>query len=220
VLAPGFRPWNSAALVLPPEGGETEAAVRLERDPNVATLRLALEDAAGKAIGFEEAAVRAVLRSADTGVVVDPVPGAARDPWVRKGLVPGAYRVELTSPLHAPATVDLDVRAGEDVERRVRLAAPARLRVHVDAPGQRRVRFRLAREGRAVIAYADDPKAPAPADPDAPSFFADAAGTLLTGLGAGEVSVEVLSPDLTAPPVSVTLVEGQTHEVRLTATAR
>jgi hypothetical protein len=220
VQAPSHLPWASPPLGLPPEGGEIDLVAALERDETVASLRLSLEDAAGKAVGFGERSARAVLRAGETGVVVEPVPGTPIDPWVRRGLTPGAYRVEVSSPHHAPVTLEVELRAGDDLERRVRLGAPATLRVRIEAPGKRRARFRLVREERAVPAYAEDPKAAGAGDPDAPSWFADAEGTVLTGLGAGEVTVEVTSPDLAAEPVRVTLVEGEAREATLKATAK
>jgi hypothetical protein len=199
------------------DGGEKTYAVLLRRDLSLGSLRLLLEDKDGKALSFlgekaEASPWRRDRLSIPGGIIVRP-----GETLEFPALPHGPYAILVRSPLHAPALVSVDVPAGRWVEQKVVVGPPAKVRVRFTAPEAVIVRFRLMQgkepafpytEGASVAQEDDDPVKD-------PVLHAGAEGLVLTGLAAGRYSVEVLNPDLVAPPTALDLVAGETAEAEI-----
>jgi hypothetical protein len=218
VKAVGYEPWTAGPEPLPIDGGEKTFPVLLRRDLSLGSLRLLLEDRDGKALSFVGEKAEATPWRRDR----QPIPGGIvlkpGDVLEFPALPHGPYGILVRSPLHAPVVLSVDVPAGRATEQKVVVGPPARMRIKFTAPEAVIVRFRLM-SGK-------DPAFPFPegttvaqegeGDPSKdPVLHAGAEGLVLTGLAAGRYTVEVLNPDLVAPPTAVDLVESETREVEV-----
>ncbi len=219
VAVPGFLPWTSPSIPAPAGGYEPSFTVRLERDPNVGSLRIVPTAARGAPVSLAERRLQVRVVGAEGQPAEPPLPARKGDAFVARGLAPGVWRIVLRGPQSAPAEAEATVLGGRETEVRVALYPPAALLVRAEVEGRRRVRFRVTRDGRPAVPYPASPDAHFEADPLWPTFTADAQGILLTGLGAGEHTVEAVPPDV-ADPVRVTLAAGETREATLHPHAR
>jgi hypothetical protein len=216
--AVGYEPWTAGPEPLPIDGGEKTFPVLLRRDLSLGSLRLLLEDRDGKALSFVGEKAEATPWRRDR----QPIPGGIvlkpGDVLEFPALPHGPYGILVRSPLHAPVVLAVDVPAGRATEQKVVVGPPAKMRIRFTAPEAVIVRFRLM-SGK-------DPAFPFPegttvaqeeeGDPSKdPVLHAGAEGLVLTGLAAGRYTVEVLNPDLVAPPTAVDLVESETREVEV-----
>ena len=86
------------------------------------------------------------------------------------------------------------------------------------------VRFRLTQGRETAIPFPElaAGQAAREATPGATDGTLDAGpdGVLLSGLATGRYTIEVISPDLTATPTAVDLVEGDTKDVEISVSKR
>jgi len=228
VKALGYSPWTSEAIEIPQEGGATTVAVELRRDPNLGRLILRLEDKDGNPLSYltEKAVLDGIWRrdgqAVGGGIVLKP-----GETLELPALPSGPYGLVLRSPGHAPVTLDkLDVAAGRDTEVRVALGPPAKVKVKFTAAERTTVLFRMAQGNEAILSFPELPPGSVPPPdggaglPRDGSVTAGLEGVVLSGLATGRYTIEVLSPELTAPPTSVDLVEGDTKEVEIAVSKR
>jgi hypothetical protein len=229
VKALGYSPWTSAPLEIPPDGGSTTIPVELRRDPNLGRLIVRLETREGTALSWvKEGAVPSIWRrdgrKVEAGIVLKP-----SDVLELPALPAGPWGFQVRSPAYAPAMLEtVDVAAGRDTEVRVVLGPPARLRVKFTASERTMVVFRLLLGREVVYPFLENPapgtsvRGPdeAPSDVDDGQRVIGSEGAILTGLSTGRYTLEVISPELTAPPTSVDLVEGDTKEVEVAVSKR
>ncbi len=216
----GCLPWTSDELPVPAGGGERTLDVTLERDPGVGSITVRLRDPDGGELSFKSGDAAIVVRRTD-GPALAPH-GIERDgAVVFDGLLAGTYEVTATERRFGAATTSVNVEGGRSIQSDVRLSSPASLRVRADAGPKRRIHFQLLRAGVAITAF-EDPPPKLTADPDKSltRFFAGSDGTLLRGLGAGRLTVRVLSPDLVASDTDVELVAGSVVDVEIHAKPR
>ena len=230
VKSVGYSPWVSEPEPLPPDGGEKRYEVTLQRDLSLGSVKLTFEDRDGRVLSYAAEGGQVQIGRRDgkavpAGIIVQP--GEALE---LPALPAGPYLLRVLSPKHAPADLSLDVPAGSPTEQRVVLGAAAKLRVKFVSNATERVtvRFRVmngrlpeflfqeAEAGKAAVAQGKD----GAGEPD-DSLHAGEDGTaLITGLPAGRRTVEVISPDLTAPATPVDLAEGETREVEIAVSKR
>jgi hypothetical protein len=227
VKAVGYSTWTSEAIEIPPEGGATTVSVELRRDPNLGRLIVRLEDKDGKPLSYVDEKVAPMIWRRDgqtvgAGIVLKP-----GETLELPALPSGPYGIVLRSPAHAPVTFDkIDVAAGRDTEVRAALGPPAKVRVKFTSVENTMVKFQLAQGKEVVLIFPELPPGATPpldgaaAAPSDGSVVAGAEGILLSGLATGRYAIEVLSPELTAPPTSVDLVEGDTKEVEIRVSKR
>lgn len=221
----GMEPWTSDAVDVPEGGGGTTLDVALRRDPDLGRAVVAVESRDGAPLSFVgERCTIAVGRrdgkAVDAGIVYRP-----GERLELPALLAGPWRFVVRSPRHAPATLDLDVVPGALAEGRVALGPPAKLRVRFTAPEATVVKFRLMLGREPAWPFVENALAGdgAPADEtggEEQVQTAGAEGALLSGLAAGRYTVELLSPELSAPPTAVDLVEGETREIEVSLTKR
>lgn len=230
VKALGYSTWTSEAMEIPQEGGAAKVAVELRRDPNLGRLIVRFEDKDANPLSYvtEEVVADRIWRrdgqDVSGGGVVTRSRGEALEV---PALPPGPYGLLLCSPGHAPLTLDkIEVAAGRDTEIGATLGPPAKLRVKFIAAERTMVRFRLVQDKEPVRSFAElESGTPPPPDSgaDAPmdrSITAGVDGVVLSGLATGRYNIEVLSAELTAPPTSVDLVEGDTKEIEIAVSKR
>jgi hypothetical protein len=217
--AVGYELWTAGPEPLPVDGGEKTFPVLLRRDLSLGSLRLVLEDKDGKTLSFLGEKAEATPWRRDRlpipgGIVLKP-----GDALEFPALPAGPYGLLVRSPLHAPVVVSVDVPAGRATEHRVVVGPPAKLRVRFTAPEAVIVRFRLMLGKDPAFPYTEGTTVAQEGDAGDPSkdpvFHAGAEGLVLTGLAAGRYAVEVLNPDLVAPPTAIDLVEGETREAEV-----
>jgi hypothetical protein len=239
VKAIGMELWASPPIDVPGGGGATTIEVPLRRDPDLGHAKIAVESPDHQPLSFATERCRVAIgrrdgKAVDAGVVYKP-----GDALELPALPSGPYRFTIRSPLHAPVSVDLQVPAGSGVEGLAVLGPPAKLHIKATAPEATVVKLQL-RQGREIVwPFVESAKAPTTApggggtadgNPDAAgqddaggdeqNVPAGTEGILLTGLASGRVTIEVTSPEWTAPPTSVDLVEGETKELELALTKR
>jgi protocatechuate 3,4-dioxygenase beta subunit len=217
VKADRYAAWISEREVLPGDEEERTYRVVLVGDQGVGTLKILLEDEAGRAMRFDESrsrvlAVERLDGPADTsGYVLE----GGENLWF-PSLPQGRYRIHLRSPAYAPLEVEAASVPGGASEVVARTRPPARVRVRFVSPVAVVVRFRVTQGGRVVRAWPMDAPATPVADPDEETTHAaDAEGLLLSGLASGTHTIEVLNDDLEATPATVRLREGDTEEVEI-----
>lgn len=227
VKALGYSTWASEFLEIPQDGGKTTVAVDLKRDPSLGRLIVHLEDRDGKVISYVNEKVEPSIwrrdgQAVSAGIVLKPA-----ETLELPALPSGPYGLLLRSPGHAPALLEkVDVAAGRDTEVRAVLGLPAKVRVKFTAPEQLIVKFRLT-QGRDVAYPFPEAQPNARVSPDdarnAPndgSLDAGPEGVVLSGLATGRYTIEVMSPELTATPTAVDLVEGDTKEVEISVSKK
>ncbi len=226
VKAIGCEVWTSDPEPLPPEGGEKTYEVGLRRDMTLGSLKISFEDPDHNPVSFVKDKCEVVTGRHDqvpipAGIVIRP-----SDVLEFPALPGGPYDFLVRSPLHAPLVLQVNVGAARENEARGVLGPPAKLRVRFTAPQATVVRFRLMMGRNAdypfpegsLVAQEGDAK---PGDePKDPVFHAGAEGLLLSGLSEGRHTVEVLSPELVAPPTPVDLVAGETREIEIAVQMR
>lgn len=221
VKALGYSTWTSDAIEIPDEGGSTRVAVELRRDPNLGRLIARFEDRDGKPLSFVTEQVEPSIWRRDAQAVTAGIVLQRSETLELPALPSGPYGLLFHAPGHAPALVEkVDVAAGRDTEVRVVLGPPAKVRVRFTAPERTMVRFRVMLGREQAYAVPDRPANAPPPDPSkAPptdgTLEAEPEGVVLSGLSTGRYTIEVLSPELTAPPTSVDLVEGDTKEIEI-----
>jgi hypothetical protein len=118
--------------------------------------------------------------------------------------------------------VPFEIAPERDTEVKVTMGPPAKMRVRFVAAQPVVVKFRVIAgrelaypypEGTGTVAETDD-------EQGLPVFHAGAEGLVLSGLGAGRHTVEVVSEELSAPPTSVDLVVGETRDVEISVSLR
>jgi hypothetical protein len=217
VKAESCAPWTSAVEPLPVDGGEKTYEVTLERDLSLGGLRVVLEDRDHKPLSFTGVSADATFARKDAvaipaGIVMQP--GEA---LVVPSIPAGPYMVYVRSPLHAPAAVAVDVVAGQQAEARAVLGPPAKLRVRFVASEAVIVKFRVLAGREPAYPYPEGASSVATTEEErVPVFHAGADGLVLTGLGPGPHTVQVVSEDLSGTPTPVDLVEGETRDVEMT----
>jgi hypothetical protein len=219
VKADGYAPWRSAQpLELPAEGGEEEMEVVLRRDDSLASLRVAFENERGEPLPY--AALGAVPHigrldgmALPSGIVLE----AAETLWF-PSLPAGPWRIGVTSADYAPASVQVELRAGATEEQLVTLLPPAKLKItftHAfpsEAPV--RVRFRLLKDGVPQDLFPEGGTV-ASENPAEGGAEASGNGTVFGGLGAGAHVIEVVTEGLRPLRHTVDLRTGDTTEVEL-----
>lgn len=162
---------------------------------------------AGVVTDSDGAPVPGVGVRAEMLVLGNFVPGGATVPgytgedgsFLLRGLSPGTYRLEVTSPSHAPAT--LEAKAGE-----------TDIRVHLADPG--RLTGRVVREGKAVPHFTLF--ATQSTSTERYAFFDPSGRFELAGLADGAYRIVVSGNDGgSAVLESVQIVEGQTRHIDL-----
>ena len=217
VKAMGYAPWTSDPIEIPRDGGEATLDVPLRHDPDLGRLIVHVENESGQPLSWTGEGCEAEVGRRDGR----PVPGGivlqAGERLDLPALPSGPYAVRILSPKHAPARLEATVPAGGIEETRVRLGPPAQLRVKFTAPDPLIVRFRLLQGRETARFYVEGDTGPE--DPNAPpgeqSFQIGAGQVVLTGLATGRYTVEVISPDLTAPATGVDLVEGEAKDLEI-----
>jgi hypothetical protein len=216
VKSDGYATWTSAAEALPADGDERTYDVVLAGDRSVGSIRLTLEDEAGTALAWN------ATSSEVLGVVSEGPPPTAG--YVVEGgedlrfpaMPAGKYRVLIASPAYAPHTVETQVVAGRTTEVRATVRPPAKVRVRFTAPERMVVLFRLTHDGKPVFAAPEGAVRVASEEPGKERYhMAGEQGLLLSGLGGGSYVIEVMTPEVFAPPTTVRLQEGQTEEVEI-----
>ena len=220
VSAAGFRPWTSEPIAVPAGGGDVVLEPVVERDPAFGGVRLRLADGAGGGALTAKTAVVRWMR-ADGG----PVPldvAAARDEALRiEGLPPGEYRLAIAYPGREPTESTVTVSGGGVADARASLSEGARVRVRVKSASGRPVRVRLTQAGQPAVAFPEAAaRRPAGEGPESGVFLAGTDGTVLTGLGSGPYTVEVVDPRMSAEPVEVRPSRSALRDVDLTAVPR
>lgn len=230
VKALGYSPWASEAIEIPPEGGATTVPVELRRDPNLGRLIVRFENAAdGAPLSYltEKVVVEGIWRRDGQGVGGGVVLQSRGEALEVPALPSGPYGLVLRSPGHAPLTLDkIEVAAGRDTEVRAAFGPPAKLRVKFTAPERTMVSFQLVQGKEPVLSFPELPPGELPAAdggaaaPKDRSVVAGVEGVVLSGLATGRYTIEVLSPEWTAPATSVDLVEGDVKEVEIAVSKR
>ncbi len=204
----GLAPLHAGHLVQIQHAARERAAARIEMSKS--HVRIHQED------------IRCLQR------IEEQVAGEA---LVLPSLPAGPYGILVRSPLHAPAILTVDVAPGGPTERRVVLGPPGKLRVKFTATETFLVKFRLLDGNEVAYPYPEGARpAPPPeqggdggtgsAHDEETALWAGADGILLTGLRSTTYTVEVISPELVAKPVSVAVVEGETREVEIPVARR
>ena len=201
--------------------------MELKRDPNLGRLIVHLEDRDGKVLSYVNEKVEPAIwrrdgQAVSAGIVLKPA-----ETLELPALPSGPYGLLFRSPGHAPAMLEkVDVAAGRDTEVRAILGLPAKVRVKFTAPERLIVKFRLT-QGREVAMPFPETGLAAPVSPDDAknsqsdgSLDAGPEGVVLTGLATGRYTIEVMSPELTATPTAVDLVEGDTKEVEISVSKK
>lgn len=217
VKADGFTAWTQKEP-LPADGGARMLIVVLTRDTGLGVLRLLYEDPDGNAVSYRELGRAPPEIMHLGGQAIGTVTIEQGEALVFKSLPAGRYRVTTRSPTYAPASVEVEVRAGgEATERTLTLAPAARLRVRFLSDTGGTVGFRLLRGREVVPAFPsseDGTTADAPSTGGRLSAPGDE-GALFTGLPAGRITIEVTSPEHVAVPTPADLKEGETTEVEI-----
>jgi hypothetical protein len=216
VKADGYAPWTSRPEPLNPDGEDRTFEVTLSNDANLGSVKVLLEDEAGQPIPWTDSKSRVT-----TVIRLDGPPAAAG--YVLEGaadlrfpaMPQGRYRILMVGPKFAPASADADVQAGRETEVRVPTKPPAKVRVRFTSPDQVVVRFRVTQGGKTIYAAPEGVVVGTEAEDKEPIYSAGADGLLLSGLATGTYAIEVSSDEVTAPPTTVRLEEGQTEEIEI-----
>ena len=137
------------------------------------------------------------------------------------GSFAGPYDVHVYSPKHAPAQVSVTIVAGVDVEAKAVLGPPAKMRVRFVAPETGViVKFRVLAGRTLAMPFPEGSTTASTEEGGVPVLHAGEEGLVLSGLGPGPHTVEVVSPDLAGGPATVHLVEGETREVEISVVRR
>ncbi len=227
VKALGYSTWMSEFSEIPQDGGDATIAVDLKRDPNLGRLIVRFEDRDRRVLSYvtervEPAIWRRDGQAVSAGIVLKPA-----ETLEVPALPSGPYGLLFRSPGHAPLLLEkVDVAAGRDTEVTAILGVPAKVRVRFTAPERLTVRFRLM-QGRETATPFPESAAATPASPDADkntpddgTLDAGPEGVLLSGLATGRYTIEVVSPELTATPTTVDLVEGDTKEIEISVSKK
>lgn len=223
VKAIGCSPWVSERVELPREGGETKLDVALVKDPTLGNLKVILEDRDRNPLSYVTERCQVQMGRRDgkpvpAGVILKP-----GDALEVPALPAGPYLVIVRSPTHAPARSDVEVASIRETELRLTLGPPAKLRVKFRAPEVMIVKFHLTQGREIALPFVEGLGADAGPEDDGSgdqALPAGSDGALLTGLAAGRYTVEVISPELSAPPTVVDLTEGDTKEVEISVTRK
>lgn len=223
VKAVGCSPWMSERIELPREGGEKVLDVALRRDPTLGTLKISIEDRDRNPLSWVTERCKLAIGRRD-GKLVDGGLILRYSEVVDLPAIPaGPWTFVVKSPGHAPARVDTEVPAGQPSELKVALGPPAKVRVKFRAPETLLVRFQVT-FGKQVATVFPEVASPLPTGEEEgaeeQSLDVGTAGIVLSGLSAGRHMIEVISPELVAPPTSVDLVEGETKEIEISVTRR
>ena len=215
IKADGYLPWRTTDEPLPPDGGEREFAVTLERDRTIGSLAVRLVDEGGRPIHYVEAGAEVGLtwlgRPGDvsSAYVIEPA-----DVLTLPGLKAGKWRLLLTAPGYGPSTTEVEVPAGGAGSVDVTMGPPARLRVRFRSPDRVRVEFRLLKDGRPVKAYPEVLE-PTPRDDTTRLATPEDGGLVVSGLGSGAHVIEVLNDDLVPVRQAVTLEAGTLTDIEI-----
>ena len=224
VKALGYSTWASEFVEIPAAGGATTIAVELKRDPNLGQLIVHFEDRDGKVLSYVKEQIDPAIwrrdgQAVSAGIVLKPA-----ETLEVPALSSGPYGLLFRSPGHAPLLLEkVDVAAGRDTEVRAILGVPAKVHVHFTAPERLTVRFRVMQGRELALVWPElVPNALLGAKSSTEDGTLDAApeGIVLTGLGTGRYTIEVMSPELTAAPTAVDLVEGDTKEVEISVSKK
>ncbi len=216
VKADGFTEWRQKEP-LPADGGTREVIAILTRDTGLTSLTLRYENASGELVPYTQLGSATPELTRLDNESIGSVAIEQGQALVIKSLPPGSYRVTKRSPSYAPATIDVEIRAGEPTEKTLKLEPPAKLRVRFTSNAPYTVEFRLV-QGRYVVP-GFRLKEDGTLD-EAQGGTETGRGALFTGLPAGRVTLEVTSPGLVAPPTALNLALGETTEVEIEVRAR
>lgn len=214
--ADGYATWTSEPLRLPSEGGEETYEITLTGDLATGSAKISLEDDAGEALNFAEAAVEVAVMQVTQGARSSAYVLEQREDLRITDLPAGLYRIVLRSALFAPVETDLTIEVGQEAEALLRTRPPAKVKVRFVADNPTMVRFRLT-QGNEVIHGVPEGSFARGTDEQTgePILSAGQDGLLLSGLAAGTYTIEVLSDEHTAPPTVVHLNEGDTTEIEI-----
>ena len=214
--ADGFEALRPPQEPLPSEGGEKEIIAVLVRDTSLAPLKLSFQDPDGKPVPYADLGSGQPLITSLDGKDIGSVTFTGGETLNFDSLPAGRYRIGKRSAKYAPAEVDLEVRAGEKNEVTVKLKPTAKLKVIFRSSERVTVRFRLRRSGRILAAFPEGGLTPTGAEGSGlQPLRAGEGGAVFTGLGAGQVTVDVTDPTLVAEAKTVSLREGETTEVEI-----
>jgi hypothetical protein len=209
IKADGYLRWKTSGEPLPPDGGEREFQLTLERDLSIGRLRIRLIDEGGGPIHFAESGAELsgltwLGKPEDVPSAIVQEPG---DALTFPSIKAGKYRMRFSAPGFGPTTTDVEVPPGGARDVDVTLGPPARLRVRFRSPLRTVVHFRIVKDGHPCYPEreADDAT---PRDDTTRLTAPEDGGLVVTGLGGGVHTIEVLNDDLAPVSHAVSLEPG------------
>ena len=135
VKALGYSTWSGEAIEIPPEGGRTTLAGRVEARPNLGRLIVHVEERdGGRVLSYVNEKIEPSIWRRDGQVVSAGIVLKPAETLELPALPAGPYGLLLRSPGHAPSLLEkVDVVAGRDTEVHAILGSPAKVRVRFTA---------------------------------------------------------------------------------------